>query len=336
MKIKEAILQLLEEQPELTNAEVAAAMRAAFDGAKTTPQTVATIKSQQRRMARENGEATPTPDISSIIYAMQQPASAVTALEDLGMTQNETPEERDARIAERYAYFERITALLVASQLDGGLIVSGPPGLGKSFTVERELKRAKIKYTSLRGSISAAGLYLTLWNNRDGFLVLDDIDAVFDDIEALNLLKAVLDTTGTRRVSWQKQAQWLESEDIPQSFDFNGTIAFCTNIDFEVAIKRNNRVTPHLRAFMDRAFYLSLSTRTLEDVLTRIRQVVVGSGIEGVEPEQAEDVMAFIEANATRFNSLSIRLAVQIATLTKTFGDDWKAAALMLKARELD
>ena len=79
------------------------------------------------------------------------------------------------------------------------MIVSGPPGVGKSFGVEAQLNKSDIfnkmadqapKFEVVRGAMSAIGLYQKLFkfSNPGNILVLDDCDSIlFDDI-ALNIL----------------------------------------------------------------------------------------------------------------------------------------------------
>ena len=64
------------------------------------------------------------------------------------------------------------------------MIVSGAAGVGKSFTLEKKLAAAesagKVHITTLKGSISAIGLFMMLWENRErnDVLLLDDIDSI--------------------------------------------------------------------------------------------------------------------------------------------------------------
>ncbi len=44
--------------------------------------------------------------------------------------------------------------------------------------------------------------------------------------DALNILKALCDTSSTRKVSYMKEAPQLRENDIPQSFEYNGAMIF--------------------------------------------------------------------------------------------------------------
>jgi type II secretory ATPase GspE/PulE/Tfp pilus assembly ATPase PilB-like protein len=78
------------------------------------------------------------------------------------------PKETDIQIREKLAV--RFDALQVMSDATAvgknrSLIVSGPAGLGKSFTVEAAVKKHgdKINAVSIKGYVRPTGLYKTLY-----------------------------------------------------------------------------------------------------------------------------------------------------------------------------
>ena len=79
----------------------------------------------------------------------------------------ETDEEAIERIAGRFAILDEM-AEAVATNKVRAMIVSGPPGIGKSFGVERALEKrsmfediagSKRKFEVVKGAMSAIGLY---------------------------------------------------------------------------------------------------------------------------------------------------------------------------------
>ena len=179
-------------------------------------------------------------------------------------------------------------------------------------------------YDSISGSITAVGLYQALWYMRKGgVLILDDCDAVFHDPDALNLLKACLDTElDHRRISWRKEARWLEEYGIARSFLFQGSVVFLTNIDFEAVIARGTKDAEHFKALIDRSNYLCLTLRSERDFMIRIRQVAEGArGMIcrqfGLPPEHGDRVLDWIDANRSRFYNLSLRLVGQVCDVYK-------------------
>lgn len=250
----------------------------------------------------------------------------------------ETPEERTDRIQRQYRTLERMSDRIIDGRLPA-IIISGPPGLGKTYTVESRLQESGKECDIIRGTVSPAGLYIAAFNMAEGgVIVLDDCDAIFRDEEGLNILKILLDSSDKRIVSWRKRASWLEELDIPDSFEFRGSVVFCTNLDFETEVARGSKLAPHYRALMDRSLYLSLGLRNHEDYLERIRQVCLDEGQfekRGLGTEAITNVMAFIEANSGRFYTLSIRVALQVASCYLMDPENWEDDVRATKMRTL-
>lgn len=332
-KIADIVLDIVRDNPALNNEQVAAEVQRRVPGSTTSAASVSSIKSKAKR----NGVSMP----DSTIDGFEAPTTDLPV--DLP---EETDEERSSRIRRRYNTLERM-AYRVADGALPALIVSGPPGLGKSYTVEQVLQQSDMidasvipqedmevyegerMYDVVSGSITAVGLYIALWNMRSkgSVLVLDDCDDVFRDETSLNLLKAVLDSSETRRVSYRKRAHWMDELEIPDSFEFKGSVVFCTNVDFEVAIAKGSLMGSHFSALIDRSLYLSLTMRTTEDFIVRIRHVAIEDGMlvkSGLTDEQANEVMDFVIDNQSRFYGLSIRLVHQIAICLRTDPENWK------------
>jgi hypothetical protein len=307
MKTYDLIREILVSDPHMDNDKVAMRVQQRLPGSTTSAASVSSTKSRLRK----NGDLSAEPTTLPLKFVEQR------ILEDKDEELPvETKEERSIRIRNRYETLERMANRVAAGHLPS-LIVSGPPGLGKSYTVEQVLAKSGKSHDIMSGTISAVGLYIALYEQRKGgIVVLDDCDDVFRDETCLNILKAVLDSSETRTVSYRKKAHWMVEEDIPSKFEFNGSVVFCTNIDFEVAIAKGSSISPHFEALIDRSLYLSLTMRSQDDFLTRLYHV----GIEdkqlesrGLTEEQATEVMDYVVKNANRFYGLSIRLLMQIA-----------------------
>lgn len=245
----------------------------------------------------------------------------------------ETDAEIEARIADRFEILDVLTEACVVGN-SRALIVSGPAGLGKSFTVEKRLTDwdpNELQHTIVKGYVRATGLVKLLYQFRQpgNVIVFDDADAIFFDDVSLNLLKAVCDTTERRRVSWLSEGKLLDEDSaelIPRSFDFEGTIIFITNYDFDAMIDKGHKLAPHLQAMVSRAHYIDLAMKSRRDYLVRIRQVVKQGLLSHLTETQRHDVIAFIEGNHDKLRELSLRMAIKIGGLRKQ-GGDWQKIA---------
>lgn len=252
----------------------------------------------------------------------------------------ESMEAIDARIKRTFGVLSKVAAGVIAGHIKSA-IVSGAPGCGKTYTLETLLNKAakdgKINYQSVKGSMSAIGLYRSLFEtSQEGdVLVIDDCDSIFGDIDALNLLKAALDTGKTRRVHWNKESRVLNEEGIPRSFEFKGSVVFITNVDFAREIDRESKMSPHYDALLSRSLYLDLGIHSKREVLVRISQVVYSATFlndNSISKDAAKEMMIWLTANLARVRVLSIRTILQLVTLVKTDGE-WKdmAEAIVLK-----
>lgn len=326
--LKDYILELLKEQPNLPNDAVAELVRKKFPKANTSAASVASVKSN----ARKTGELVES-DFDGGTIAVDDT--------DVPEDSEETEEEIDARLKRRFDTLDRMTAGVIKGIMPS-LIISGPAGLGKSFPTELALEnRVKedpdFKYDIIKGSISAVGLYIALYRmSQGGVVIIDDADDVFRDETALNILKGALDSNGKRVISWRKQAHWLEEMDIPDRFEFEGQVIFLTNIDFEKMVLKGGSSAPHFKALMDRSLYLHLTLRTLKDYMVRIKQVVYGADMlkkYGLKKDEIKEIIDFVEANRKNFFHLSLRLIHQIALCRLADPKNWKDDVQMTKMR---
>lgn len=244
----------------------------------------------------------------------------------------ESDEQISARISERFDVLQSFTTAS-ATGIVRSMIVSGPAGLGKSYSVEQTLAAVDpngVNHTVVKGFVRATGLYKLLHQHSEHgkVLVLDDADSVFFDDVSLNILKAVCDTGSVRRVSWMTEGALIDEDGqrLPKSFDFNGTVIFITNLDFDAMIDKNHKLTPHLQAMMSRSHYIDLTLKTKKDYLIRIKQVVEAGMLSGLESGHKVDVLRFVEQNVDRLRELSLRMVIKLADIRK-MGNNWESVA---------
>jgi hypothetical protein len=252
----------------------------------------------------------------------------------------ETDQEIMDRLAGRFEILEDMTRACKKGDVRA-MIVTGPPGVGKSFGVEKVLARHDVfadvandgklkKYEVVKGAMSAIGLYKKLYEFSDKkcILVFDDCDSVLLDDLSLNILKAALDSSKKRTIHWNTDSRLLRSEGVPNSFEFKGGAIFITNIKFEHV--RSKKLKDHLEAIESRCHYLDLTIDTEREKLLRIKQVVETAGMlddYDISDEAKADVVEFINVNKARMRELSLRMVLKVADIRASMPDKWQAVA---------
>jgi hypothetical protein len=255
--------------------------------------------------------------------------------------ESNVPEKSDDELSrdieQRFDVMEMIIDGVIHRSIKS-VVLSGAPGIGKTFTVDAKLREAAAKrglnFSQLTGSATAIGLYLTLYDHRNvgDVLVLDDLDSIFADQEALNLLKGALDTGQTRTISWMSASKYLRENDIPNSFEFEGTVIFISNMNFDQQIERGTKLAPHLAALINRCVYLDLGIHSTREIMIRIKQVIKNTNILsdlGLAENHTDDIINWMGANADRMRSLSIRTIIQLANFVRTNPFHWQTMAEM-------
>lgn len=234
----------------------------------------------------------------------------------------ESYEEAELRIREAFEILSEMGRMAIDGDCRS-LIISGPPGLGKSFKIHDMVEKSEAASTIMKGYCKATGLYRLLYKNRHpgSVIVFDDCDAVLFDETALNFLKSACDTTPVRQISYGAEFDMFdedEGEVIPRSFAFEGSIIFITNIDFDGEIEKNrNKLVPHWSAMVSRSHYIDLGIKTKRDCLIRIKHVVEDGCLDdmGLTAQEKNDVVAFVNDNSDYLRELSVRILVKVANI---------------------
>lgn len=252
----------------------------------------------------------------------------------------ETDEQIMDRLATRFSILDDMTKACIAGDVRA-MIVSGPPGVGKSYGVEYQLEKAglfdklsgkKVKYEIIKGAMTPIGLYCTLYKYSDpkNVLVFDDCDSILMDDVALNILKAALDSGKKRRICWNSDSSMLRREGVPDQFEFKGSAIFITNLKFENL--KSKKLQDHLEALQSRCHFLNLTIDTDRDKMLRIQQVhrdADGGLFANYElPDGvAEAIFEFMTTNKHKLRELSLRMCLKIADLYKVSPTNWRALA---------
>jgi len=235
-------------------------------------------------------------------------------------------------INERFGFVADMVTMLAKGD-QASVIVTGPGGLGKSFTVTQSLRNAGLKdvsltedfevgeaiskkaYRVIKGYSTPKGLYRTLYENRNGVIVFDDCDSVLKDAVSLNLLKGALDSYSRRIISWRAD---LRDEDLPTTFEFKGRVIFISNLS-------SNQID---QAIITRSMAVDLSMTTQQKI-DRMRFILDSSEFMPEYPKAMKiDALNLIDALQSKVKELSLRTLIQVTKIRKSNPNgNWKSLA---------
>jgi hypothetical protein len=277
--------------------------------------------------------------IEDIEFAAGAPIMATdVAAEESVAVVHESDEEAIERIRTRFQILDEMTKAATTGDIRA-MIVSGPPGVGKSYGVEKIVEQAclfdklsgkRLRAEVVKGSATPIGLYQTLYkySDKNCMLVFDDCDSILVDDVALNLLKGALDSGSKRKISWLSESSSLRREGIPDSFNFNGSIIFITNLKFDKM--KSQKLKDHLDALQSRCHYLDLTLDTMRDKILRIKQIASDGALfenMDLDKEAETEVIEFMEEHKNSLREVSLRMAIKIGQLRKSFALRWKDMA---------
>lgn len=263
---------------------------------------------------------------------------------DLAAREQKKPKERsDAEILsdlkERFDILSLLTKGAVAKNIRA-MVVTGAPGVGKTYTVEQILERqAKDKHEIVRGTLSAINLYMLAYQYRHpgNVIVLDDADDIFHDEDALNILKVLCDTSANRVVSYRKEAHQLKETDTPQTFTFNGAMLFISNVDFQRFVDEGkNKFAAHMGALMSRSLYLDLQIHDRNSLGVWVAHIAESGRIfdrEDVPQNLRAPILNFLKEHRDDLRELSIRTLMKLCGLAKNNPTNWTGMARVLLTR---
>jgi Cdc6-like AAA superfamily ATPase len=208
-------------------------------------------------------------------------------------------EARDPQ--EMFTNLARLTKM-VGRGIQPSLVVTGGAGTGKTHLVKQTLSDMGLvestDFVHFKGRATQAGLFITLYENSDKIIVLDDCDSVFKDDDAVNILKGALDSYDSRKISYitSKSLKDTYGAEIPRHFEFTGRIIFISNID-------QSKLDEAIRS---RSFVADIDM-TQDQMFTRIEQLMpnMETRIPIVAKEQALQLMKELNAE---FNGLDVNL----------------------------
>jgi hypothetical protein len=225
---------------------------------------VGLIRDVQLRNAEANGEVLVLNSANGRVTRVAK--SNVGSAAPMKMSFLNVVEKRDPEVM--FNNLERLTKM-VGRGIQPSLVVTGMAGMGKTHIVKETLTGMGLieskDFVHFKGRATAAGLFVTLYENSDKIIILDDCDSVFRDDDAVNILKGALDSYDTRKISYitSKPLKDEYGDPLPRHFEFTGRVIFISNIS-------QSKLDEAIRS---RSFVADISMNT-EQMFLRMEQLI--------------------------------------------------------------
>lgn len=229
---------------------------------------------------------------------------------------------------------------LVANGKQPSLLVSGGAGSGKSFLItqklEEDLGPEGENWVLIKGKTSTLGMYGALFVNRNKVVVFDDCDSVFANDDSINILKAALDSSAKRVVSWiskatistakmdanqieelfsnidSAMAEGLPDVKFPDKFEFKGKVIFISNIP---AAKLDD-------AIKSRSFVIDINLDK-DEMLQRMSQILPFL-CKGSSMEDKKEVLQFMMQAEALNGKVNMRTFVNAVRIKESGNPRWQ------------
>lgn len=255
-------------------------------------------------------------------HNIKKVAGATTNFEMTGFTENTDygkltitpPKASEWDINKKFQFLSQLTRMVI-NKTSVSLVITGEGGLGKSYTVKKELLIKDLTkgmdYEIIKGFSTPRGLYRTLYENNGKLIIFDDCDEVLDDKIAKNLLKGALDSYDSREISWITQTS---NPDLPDNFEFTGRIIFISN-------KSQDNID---QAILSRSMAIDL-TMSAEDKLKRMEFIIETSKefMREYPIEFKNDALEVIKENINEIREFSLRSLEKVVKIRA--GEEEKA-----------
>ena len=201
-----------------------------------------------------------------------------------------------------------------------GLIILGEAGVGKSFQTlkslaEKGLKEGKdfVYFQSYTTPVELVNLF---WDNRDDkIIILDDVEGLFKDSKAANILKSVLWSSvgGERFCEYHTTSSKLRS---PSKFLFTSKIIIITN-------KIDKDDDEHIRSLKSRCFVLKIEL-TFEEKI-KLMYDIAKKIPSTLSPSERKGVVEYFKTKGVAVKNFDFRLLIKALFLREKKPDNWKA-----------
>lgn len=250
-------------------------------------------------------------------------------------------------INERFEFLSTLTRMVI-NETAPSLLITGPGGYGKTYSVLSEIKQAGLTFTTdfedpvesddfdpddedytpdnqadvhiVKGFSTAKGLYRTLFENNGRLVIFDDCDSIFRDANAVNILKGALDSTSDRWISWNAEARMGDKNPLPRKFLFTGRVIFISNYSqaqIDGAIK-------------SRSLRVDLDMNASEKIERMTTIVNTGNFMpdDNVSIETQKRAIAILDKYKDQATELSMRTLIHVCRILQTNSPDVEQLAL--------
>lgn len=291
-------------------------------------------------------------------YVMNQTVSGVrgkklniTNVQEIGseLQSKQTTQLVEFDIAERFIFLQDYVDMVSQREMKSAIVI-GNAGLGKSYTVLRQLaanglenvtmkavseeteefdsvmtqligENSKNEFVIIKGYSTPKGLFRTLYENRNRLVVFDDCDSILQNDTSSNILKACLDSTDRRIVTWNSEGFGGES-DLPKSFEFKGGVIFISNLP----------MSKIPQAIISRSAPADV-TMSRSDIIERMKQIISeGEFLNEVDMSIKLEAIAFIEKhiNNPQITTINLRTLIGVVTNRRCKIDNWERLSLSM------
>ena len=216
---------------------------------------------------------------------------------------------------------------LVGGMLDSVIntvIVCGPSGIGKTYTINNILQArsesdtAPIRFKTITGKITARSFFDHLVENStfDCVTFFDDADFIFHDPVCIGLLREASEKYGQRIINYRTAKN--KGDD-------------CVTFDGKIIVSTNLRIgsSPHLNAVKDRFHILNVEVTFLEK-LGKIQEIATlnthGYLGQKISVDANREILTFLFEHQHRIgeDKLSLRMFCKAQELYVAMPDSWR------------
>ena len=214
-------------------------------------------------------------------------------------------------VNEKFQFVKQLSDLVIKG-IAPSMVISGQPGIGKSFGLFQSLQNHGLQegfdYIVIKGgNISPRGLFDVLKENANGkIVIIDDADSILSTQNSL-MLKGVLDSSKKRVITWVTM-------DGIEEVIFESQIIILTNLP-------KNRIDS---AVLSRSYYVNLQL-TNEELIERMRFLLpqIESDLSLEEKTECLDLLDEYKSVA---NEVNVRTLLKLFNIRKLDGN-WKQLA---------